>query len=310
MDEHPHHEPGSNIPSSVSGIVGGLAKVVTKVLKKRGIRGPDDFLNNWQDIVADKVSILIDKVKKQETQPTSQGAQDVGQAEQELGATLSAHPKEAVEILASVYLGPAGVVSSEERRKIILEYYAEVLNLVCTYMQNAKTSVALKGFLNGSDIISYWHLEGQKPHFAMSGERLWSNGLEVYLLFEEPTEGRLRELNEEISRNDRRHLNRSRFDFMTDDTVAKLTGIYETKLELQRLALDRDSRPAGPHFEGVIFGPDYTKPVAHVSEIPTGAPSLPGMIESLYFADKIQNAHFEGLKEAAKRAAEKKDKAS
>jgi hypothetical protein len=126
------------------------------------------------------------------------------------------------------------------------------------------------------------------------------NDFKIYLFFEEPTEERLQELNEEISRN-KQHLYPSRYEYRTVGTVALLTQIEETTIQTQRLHPDRDSKAAQPRFQDALFGTDYTKPVTIDYQITTGAPSLPGMIESLQEADKVQNAHLEGLKITAAR---------
>ena len=240
---------------------------------------------------------LLDKVQGKDPKAAAE-------AQKQLQQVLSEHPEAAVNVVSDIYASAAEeVVSSDERRKIILEYYSEILGTVCSYMRDAKTSVALRGFLTGDDVVSYWHLAGGNPHFELSKDHLSPRGLELYLFFEEPSEDLITKLNDFIGRDKKHELLKDLLNVAENDSIAKLQYIYETRVQIDRLLLDRDSHPKPPMFDGVPMGPDYSKPQTQELDIPTGAPSLPAMIQSLNSAREIQNKHFKELMSAKKRQA-------
>jgi hypothetical protein len=297
MDEHHHEDSSGQIPSGTAGAIGGLAKVVAKVATRRGHPGFEKFLKRWPDVIADKVVALLDKIQGKDPKATAE-------AQKQLEQVLSEHPKDAVDVVSGIYASAAEeVVSSDERCKIILEYYSEILGTVCTYMRDAKTSVALRGFLTDGDVVSYWHFSGGNPCFELAKDHLWPLGFELYLFFEEPTDDLLTKLNEFIAKDNKHELLKELRNVAENDSIAKLQYIYERSVKIDRLLLDRDSRPKPPKFEGVSFGPDYSKPQAQELHIPPGAPSLPAMIQSLQFAHEIQNKHFKELMSGKKRQA-------
>lgn len=289
MDEHHHEGSGASIPSGTAGAIGGLAKIAAKIATRRGHPEFEKFLAKWDDVVADKVNALLDKMQGKDPKAATE-------AQKQFEQVLSEHPKEAVEVVSDIYASTAKeVVSSDERRKIILDYYSEILGTVCTYMRDAKTSVALRGFLTGPDVVSYWHLGGGNPHFELLKDHLWPLGFELYLFFEEPTEDFLTKLNEYIGKDKDHVLLKDLRDVAENDSIGKLQKIFERTVQVDRLLPDRDSYPKPPMIEGVIFGKDYSKPQTQEIDIERGGPSLPAMIESLQTAHEVQNRHFKGL---------------
>jgi hypothetical protein len=288
MDEH-HHDSSAQIPSGTAGAIGGLAKIAAKIATRRGHPEFEKFLGKWDDVVADKLNALLDRMQGRDPKAATE-------AQKQFEQVLSEHPKEAVEVVSDIYASAAEkVVSSDDRRKIILEYYSEILGTVCTYMRDAKTSVALRGFLTGPDVVSYWHLGGGNPHFELLKDHLWPLGFELYLFFEEPTEDFLTKLNEYIGKDKDHVLPKDLRNVAENESIATLQKIYETRVQIDRLLLDRDSYPKPPLFDGVPMGKDYSKPQAQEIDIEPGVPSLPAMIQSLQSAHEIQNRHFRGV---------------
>jgi hypothetical protein len=198
-----------------------------------------------------------------------------------------------------------GAHDAATERKEILNSYNSIFEIICIYMRQTKSSVALKGFIHDEHCISYWHFDRSNLEFSLSGDYLFPNGLEIYLLHEEPTDHQLALLNLEISDSASGHLPQNKYEFTKTDLVSKVEKIYKASILFIRLHPDRESLPKRtkePLFGGSL-GTDYSKPIGFTTSIPPGSQYLIGLIESLYIAREAQMYRSELLKQVQSKVA-------
>ena len=286
-DHDPSAEhPGDGSPVSVGGVVSIVGRVVSSMAKELGYPQVEEIIKNGPEKLGEKLAGPFRRfAKKPDGTPAEpRSSEELAQDEKVVADALQENPREAAMLLGQILgLALEGGLDADDERTAILKSYAAVLGMVSTVAMQLKTSLALRGFLNGSDFISYWHYKAQsaKPTWEMDDGALRPGyGIEIYFFFDEPTEERLQELNTQIRRLPKRQLNDDAIDVYKNDNVAKLTHVYELSVQYQRLNPDR--KPAAP------FG---NSPISYTSTIQDGAPGLPAMIESLFAALASQGHH-------------------
>ncbi len=288
MDEHDSHQEQTShttnpIPASAMAI---LSRITIQTLKSAGYEKVADMVANGPEKLGERLGNVIRKIAgKQE-----RGEKITPEDEQTVEAAIAEEPISATAILGAALvtsLDNASSASGENLR--ILEGYKFVFELICEQLRARQTSIALAGFLQGSDCISYWHFGGTNAHFFIANEKLQSVSLDVYLIFREPTEEYLQELNETIRYDPQRRLPNKYFDYRKDNHVAHVYHIRDVEVTVHRLDPDpnKNSDPLG-------FG---NFPMSFGYRISPGASPLVPMFESLSKALAFQDLYSSALNE-------------
>lgn len=154
-------------------------------------------------------------------------------------------------------------------------------------MAASQTSFALRGFVNRSDCISYWHRGPEKPKFLRNAKYLQPGNFEIFLLEVQPTPENLETFNIAIRRDKQRHLQPEFYDYRKNGAFMKLKEIRELEIVVNMLHPQREELKLKPDPLGVNFGYDFPKEFTF--EIPFGAPDLAGLFESFFEAKRIQD---------------------
>lgn len=286
MDEDDsNREHGSNpIPSSATAI---LTRVTISALKSAGYDKAADMIANGPE----KLGNLLGKVIQKIAGKRERGEEITTEDEQALAAAIAQEPIAATAIVgAAIVTAFDGAVSASSENQKILEGYKFVLDLICEGMRTRQTSIALAGFLQGSDCVSYWHFGETNAHFVIENEHIQSVGVEVYLIFREPTEEYLTEINEQIRYNSQRRMPDKYFAYRNDDLVAHVNYIRDVEVAVDRLDPDR-AKKANEFF------PAHNFPEKFGYRIPPGAAPLVSMFESLSKALAVQDRYRSALEE-------------
>lgn len=245
MNEHCGESHSADELFSPTTIVSIASQFVTSALDEAGYKNASRVLRQWPKILGKKTAELLMNI----FQKREEGKAITEEENSEFVEALREEPRDAAALLGLLAGNIlAGTLDVKAERKLVLESYNVVFNLICSFLQKG-TSVALKGFVHSEDCISYWHVAGRRPTFELAdGEHLLpSTSLDVYLFFEDPTDTRVDELNRQIHKSRDRHLPPGEFDFGRNANVAKLVWVEETSLEIERLD------PDGPAFKRIRF---------------------------------------------------------
>jgi hypothetical protein len=301
MDGHSEPSHGDHSPVSPTSIAGMISRVLAGTLGELGYKRAEVIVNQWPEILGGKIGQVIKKIQGKQ----ARGEKITPEDDQELAKALEESPKEAATLLGLLTADLVrDTVDAKSERKAVLDAFKTIFGIVCTYMRTATTSVALSGFLHDPNCISYWHLTGKNPEFSNTNDTyLFPNGLVVYIRYEQPTAERLADLNKQIRRDEHRHLPQSLYGFENDGDVAKVEAVHETKVMTKQLHPDRATLPPptkGPF--GEKKGQDFSKPIDFETEIPSGAPGLATLVESLYAAREAQEGYRKQVAENVEKA--------
>jgi hypothetical protein len=282
-DSHEQH-PASlkalpNTPSAFA------ARTFLSFLRASGHEDWAKFIAELPERVGETLGRPLNRVKEKVEKGEAISIAD----EKDLNTAIAEHPQEAAAALGLLltHLVTITVDADTERRRT-LDAYALVLNTICDVIGKAKTSVALRGFLHEANCVSYWHIPGRgNPEFSHLSDSLYPLGLEVYFIRTEPTPETLFTLNDTIRRNSQRRLPAEFYDYEHSSEIAKLLKIYETNITTSELHPHPDEltseRP-----DPFNLGHDPYKPMEFVTQIPSKAPNLIPMLESLFEARGAQ----------------------
>ena len=304
MSEHHDEQPseGHSVVSS-SSVVALAQRFVIKAVESSGHEEAARWLRQWPELLGDKAGQGVKKLFAKK----AQGENITEKDKEELSEALKANPTEAAAVVGVLTTDLLeGTLDAASEREAILNTYKSSLEVICAYMAKATTSVALSGFLHEPNCISYWQFERKNLEFGSLGDFLYPNGLQIYFLYEEPTEERILQLNMLIRDDANRHLTLELYDFQSNDRVAKLEKIEETRVITKRLRPDRANLPKPKRVGGLRHGTDYDEPVEESSWINPGKSTLSALIESLQVAKEAQTYRHKELQNDARNAAQKK----
>jgi hypothetical protein len=306
MKEQAHGSEGHS-PISTGSVAALAQRFAIKALEASGHKEIAHWVKEWPEILGDKAGLTFQKLFAKKAKGEALTEQD----KRDLAKSLDENPKEAAAFLGVLTADLLeGTLDAETERKAILDSYRAVFEIICAYLAKSKSSLALKGFLHDEHCISYWHFDRSNLLFSDGQEYLYPNGVDVYFGYEEPTDERLLELNLAIRDSPTRHLAPELFDFDQNDSIAKLSRVYETNIATARLRRDRENLPKpvpNPVFRR-SGGTDYSRPVEEVVGIPAGAPALIAMVDSLSLAKQAQVSRYDKTKANSEEATGKRGK--
>jgi hypothetical protein len=309
MAEQPQHQSIEEEVLSPTTIISIVSQVVTSGLEEAGYKDASRVIKTWPKLLGKNTVRLLKNIfdKKKQGKPITP------EEHEELAQELQKDQRDAAVLLGLLTAGILDdTLDAKTARKAVLESYNVAFNLVCAYMTAATTSVALRGFIHDKECISYWERAGNTPKFSLiNGDYLYPFGLDVYVLYEEPTDVRLAELNQRIYKSYDRRLPAPEFNIKTNERVAVLEKVLETSIVIKRLDPDRADKP--PREKDPIFGSkgiDYNEPVEIELDIEPGAPALIGLTQSLTAAKAVQHYHLDKLKGTEEEILKNKEKAS
>lgn len=291
MDEHSSHQEqpshtNNPVPGSAMAI---LSRITIQALKSAGYPKAADIVAKGPEKLGDQLGKAIRRIAgKQE-----RGEEITPEDEKTIESAIAKEPTSATAFLGAALLATLDNASSAREENLkILEGYKFVFDLICEQLRARQTSIALAGFLQGSDCISYWHLDGNNAHFFIANDKLQSKNLHVYLIFREPTDEYLQELNETIRYDPKRRLQKKYFDYHEDNRVALVDYIRDVEVTVVSLNPDPDKN----------FGPlgIGSFPESYGYRISPGASPLALMFESLSKALAIQDLHSSALNETVR----------
>ena len=247
------------------------------IRKRKGYTKLARNLKQWPEYLSDEAMDALDAILKKQQEGKPITSADTDPLELALSESPEAAPLLIVTALTETTSAPDPASQTEE----ILNSYSFILNLACEYMGNARTSLALKGFVHSPDCISYWMINrpGQ-PQFQLSDKQLVPRDFEIYLLQREPTPEELDALNLAIRTNAKRHLSDKETDYKKDQAVRLLTAIEDVRIVVEGLPEDRPDPFALNSLPKTLEMP-----------IEPGAPSLFGMLASFYKAQDVQDEY-------------------
>jgi hypothetical protein len=276
--EHPH----PSVP--VSSISASVLRLGAAIFRGAGYTKTADAITGWPELLGGRIGAALKKLRNAE----SSGQPIPADVEKELETAMKENPAQAAQVLGAVMAAVVGQpLSAEAESRQILDSYSFVLDTITDAMAVSQTSFALRGFVNRSDCISYWHRNGAKPKFLKNDQYLHPGNFDVFLLEVEPAPASLETLNIAIRRDRQRHLPPELYDYRKNGAFMKLKEIRELEIVVDMLHPEREELKLKPDPLGLNF--EYDFPKEFTFEIPFGAPDLAGLFESFFEAKRVQD---------------------
>jgi hypothetical protein len=283
MEEHDHavESHDSSMPATALSFA---VKVVIESLKG----SKNERFRRWGSAAGDVPKALgvfgsrtLDYLFSSEDPPTQEKLAEIAKE-------IEKRPDDVMAAAGQIVLSKITTVTpSQTQSQQELESYASMMELVCDVMRRSQSSIALKGFLQSDDCVSYWHLTGDpKIEIEAKQHYLWTQGFDIYLIWPEPTPERLAELNEAIRDGREQKLPSDLYDYRKNDLVGKIKLIRTAELTVERLAADRN-RPSPT--DALFPGGRHHLPEDIDYVIPSGVPGMLTMFESLFEAIDVMN---------------------
>jgi hypothetical protein len=290
-----------------SGGASGIAsRIAVGWAKEMGYEKVALVIEKWPELVGKGIAIPCKKIRDS----VIAGKPIPPELEAEAQKALEDNPKE-----AALLLGPlmaesfASALDAKVERDFVLSSYAQYMSIVCQSMKERQTSFVLRGFIHSPDCVSYWERSvlGDEA-FQRDVDHLRSNfgGPKVYILdltsWAEPDESVnmtdfVTVLNEEIRKSSIRKLPGHFSDHTNNKKISSIDKIYETKVVISRLDPANIEKEEGALLETSDgFLRTRPSPKSYDLEIPSGAPGIPVMLESLYHAMKAQDQFTKDLR--------------
>jgi hypothetical protein len=204
----------------------------------------------------------------------------------EAAKDLAQHPEAVVAAAGQILISTvADVQNSSTQLRNDLDGYATVMNYICEFMRNSRSSIVLLGFFQGDDCASYWHLTGE-PKISIDGARIRWSGFQLYLKWSETLADDIVKLNEMIRDSDELRLPGNLYDFRKDPNTGEVSEVRRSEVTVRKLDPDAPRHP--------LFGKDDT-PKSFNYHIPVDVPGALTMFQSFKIAKDILNARSVGF---------------
>lgn len=285
-------EDSGNAPTVPTSVVGLAMRTVLAAIEETGNKKTADAIRNAPEGIGKGIGAVINKLMGKRNRGETITEQD----RQAIATELANDPHAAQQVVGLAVTAAMQGSTDASQQANILDSYNGIFTLICDLMAEAKTSLALHGFLQGDDCISYWHLAGEHPRFQRHKSLLSPVDLDVYILWnQEPTADSLATMNETIQRN-KKSLPQELYNYRKDRGIAKLEDVEEYSIRVKRLATEEELAQE----QDKIFGKGFDIPRDVKYMIPTEAATLPPMFESVLAALDVQGRHGRAVAKLAK----------